>query len=263
MSHADAVRHQRPWGTVTVDAQRAIVLKEYRFPTLENSRFQAAQEMDRLTRFGAVLARIPGLRSPRPLSFIEGTASRPPSIEMEWCAGESLHDYLLRDDITAASRLRLADRFAQGLIAYVETFEEHYADASFHNALYDPDTDMLTVFDFGPWRPAGSRFRILPLESSLGSVFGSSLRTLLLASPRRSLRRRWQLLRTAATVIVRANAHLEPDPLNSGLIRRRALRDYTAYGFSGGIAGRAWHATGGLAAAMVLSGLQKRLAIRD
>lgn len=229
-------------GEVWLEADERTVRKEYAYGDLELSRYQAQQEFDHLRRFEVALQSVAGVRCPRPLSLIEGDEGTPPAVRMEMCAGEELFFFLLRPDLSAEVIRSIADRMAVGLVAYIDTFDEPYIDHSLHNALFDPESNMLTLLDFGPWRREPSPIiPIEPLESSLGSLFGMALRPLLGPSRRPSWRRRLQLIRTVSTVVTRVEQQSGRHAVGPAGIRARAWRIYRRHANQGRILRRLWY----------------------
>ena len=249
-------------GPVWREADGETVRKEYDHGDQDVSRHQARQEFDRLTRFERALESIPNVRCPHPLSLNERTTDQLPSIRMEWCSGEELFFFLSRPEVTAETRRSIADRMAAAIITYVETFDEPYLDCSFHNALYDAESDMLTLFDFGPRRQsAPPRSPIGPLESSLGSVLSMAVRSQLGPSRNPPWRKRIAVIRTAARVVSRAEEQSASHSLNQREFRGRAWRTYGRYTHTGPIPRQIWYRSGGALLASIMFRGYRRIAL--
>ncbi len=246
MASAARVLQREPGRTVTLEEGGATVRKAFHGDAAAVLAEQARREFDRMSRFTAALADVDLAACPEPLEL--GTVPEP-FVRMTRAAGVPMQDHLARTTWTPDTHRRVADVLRRALVRYVETFDEPYWDFILRNMFYDPDTGMVTFFDFGVpalYEPAIADLeRLSSLEVSLGSLLASSVFEA--GRPRRLSRRREhrQAPLLARTVLVRCLDESHGLPVGIDGVAAAARITYGLAASDGGRLRRAWYRSGG------------------
>lgn len=163
-------------GLIFLEENGHVVRKVFNTGSLESDLNCARREFEYQSRFWQSLRGLQAVCCPRPLELTE---DEPVTLRMEACSGITLQTYLLECRPREDELSLIAQRIAQGLLIYLETFGEPYYDFNFSNILYEPSCGRLTLLDFGKTlrlhKIEKAILQVPPLEFSLGWALGSLL----------------------------------------------------------------------------------------
>jgi hypothetical protein len=202
---------------------------------------QARAEYERLQRFAAALAGVPGAACPQPLELLHD----PPGVRMSHAAGEDLFAWLAHGRLDARERARLAGVMAAALVAYVGACGEPLPDFKFDNLLYDAAAGTLTFVDLGaPQDAVAPEPGLSPYEVMAGDLLGSLV--FQSARPRHALpRRRYAATAALARALVDALADAGAAPLRPEAIARAGRAAYRRCAYGRSARRSAWYAIAG------------------
>lgn len=135
-----------------------------------------AREHERLLMFHHALSGRPDVSCPRPIQLsLDGE----PYVRMECADGLPMTRHLNDVEIGPDQRQAYGRAIAEGLLVYVETFDEPYWDLHFRNMFVAPNARRITLFDFDIPEPEALRRERLShftaVEISLGNLVGSTV----------------------------------------------------------------------------------------
>jgi len=140
------VLQTEPDRTVLLEAGGAVVRKVFHSDDPSTSLGLAEREFEILGRFQAALSDLPSSTCPRPLELGRGDEVY---VRMERASGLPMQDHLDLRGWPKGMEQQLSTALRQGLIRYVQTFDEPYWNFIFRNMFYDAERRLVTFLDFG------------------------------------------------------------------------------------------------------------------
>jgi hypothetical protein len=158
-------------GIVELDTTSMIVSKRYAFCSSNEAAELALREFEYLQRFAALVASIPFLSCPEPLS-VDPDNGR---MTMSYCPGVDLNDALSRSDVCVNDHLdHIAHQLVLGIEIFVNEFQESL-DLVPVNILYDFSDRTLYLIDIHR-APNSKRLRWQHVADPLSLTLGHFIR---------------------------------------------------------------------------------------
>lgn len=160
-------------GIVQRDLQSGLVYKRILRPDPESALELAQREYDHLVRFSRALMKHAHVTCPSPVEMNEEHAA----FWMTYCPGQRVDKFLSGPDFVDEHIDHLAEQIAAGIQTYVDEFGEPLYSLATHNMLYDPDSQMLSLYDFTMARSIeGIDVDSYPHEVTLGCYLAATTR---------------------------------------------------------------------------------------
>lgn len=160
-------------GIVERDTESGLVYKRILRSDTETALELARREYRYLQRFSGALAEHVYLACPHPVEFKEDDAA----FWMTYCSGVRVDKLLSGPDDVDEHIDHIAEQIASGIQTYVSEFGEPLYSLATHNMIYDPDTWVLSLYDFTMARSiAGIDVHSYPHEVTLGCFLSATTR---------------------------------------------------------------------------------------
>lgn len=242
MGRGVQILQHEPDRTVMLEPGGAVVRKVFHSEDPGASRESAEREFGILRRFNDALSDVQSSTCPRPLELGQGDDVY---VRMERASGLPMQAHLNRRDWPPGMDHELAAVLREGLVRYVETFDEPYWDFIFRNMFYDAEQRLVTFLDFGfppLYLPMLDELnRRTPIEVSLAALVTSAIFEA--GRPKRMIRRREhrRAFRLASMTVHDVASHPAAGTVSIDAIRESASGLYALAAGGGGRLRREWY----------------------